>query len=90
MFLTFEVPLLSFFAKCLLPDTNSFEGETLIIRRGTFASKFATNASKFIAPVANCSEQTPNQNTNIALENWKPRSYLFLRGRSLNFCRNGV
>ena len=71
MFLTFKVPLLSFIAKCLLSDTNSFEGDTLIIRRGTFASKFATDVSKLIAPVANCSEQTANQNTNIAPENWK-------------------
>ena len=31
-------------------------------------SKFATFASKLCEPVANCSEQTANQNTNIAAE----------------------
>ena len=29
-------------------------------------SKFATDASSLFEPVANCSEQTANQNTNIA------------------------
>ena len=33
-----------------------------------YASKFATFASKLFKPVANCSEQTANQNTNIAAE----------------------
>ena len=31
-------------------------------------SKFATFASKLYEPVANCSEQTANQNANIAAE----------------------
>ena len=31
-------------------------------------SKFATVASKLFEPGANCSEQTANQNTNIAVE----------------------
>ena len=31
-------------------------------------SNFATFASKLYEPVANCSEQTANQNTNIAAE----------------------
>ena len=31
-------------------------------------SKFATFASKLYEPVANCLEQTANQNTNIAAE----------------------
>ena len=31
-------------------------------------SKFATSASKLFKPVVNCSEQTANQNTNIAAE----------------------
>ena len=31
-------------------------------------SKFATFASKLCEPVATCSEQTANQNTNIAAE----------------------
>ena len=34
-------------------------------------SKFATFASKLCEPVANSSEQTANQNTNIAAEVWK-------------------
>ena len=33
-----------------------------------YASKFATFVSKLFEPVANCSEQTANQNTNIAAE----------------------
>ena len=36
--------------------------------RGIYASKFATFASKLYEPVANCLEQTANQNTNITAE----------------------
>ena len=35
---------------------------------GIYASKFATITSKLFQLVANCSEQTANQNTNIAAE----------------------
>ena len=36
--------------------------------RGIYASKFATLARKLFEPVAICSEQTANQNSNIAAE----------------------
>ena len=38
------------------------------ICRGIYARKFATVASKLFESVANCSERTANQNTNIAAE----------------------
>ena len=46
---------------------RNFQFEEESAKESTRAGKFATFASK-LGPVANCSEQTANQNTNIAAE----------------------
>ena len=67
-FLRSDRPQLS--SACTENHLSHVSSEILNLKRNRLrnASKFATFASKLFKPVANCSEQTANQNTNIAAE----------------------
>ena len=64
-FLRSDRPQLS--SACTKSQLSYVPSEIFNLKRngeGIYISKFATFASKFFEPVANCSEQTANQNTN--------------------------